>query len=75
MAKANNREVAAAWGAGKAAEAGHYSTDGKSLYSYNLKIGWLDNEGQRVICRYKVSVTTSKHINMAAKWADKVVTP
>lgn len=75
MAKVSNKEVAAAWCNGQAAAAEHYSTDGKNLYSYNLKIGWVNSEGDRVLCRYKVSVTTSKHISMAAKYADKVVAP
>jgi hypothetical protein len=69
-----NKEVAVAWSEGRRAAAGHFSTDGKNLYSYALLIGQTVG-GKKVLTRYRVSVTTSKHTNLAARFADEVVSP
>lgn len=51
------------------------TTDGKDLYSYNLKIGYTNEQGQKVILKYTteydnfVSVTTSRHVNLASYYA------
>lgn len=73
-----NAEVVKAWWWGREAKSGHLSTDGQSLWSYNLKIGGM-KEGEKVAYNFRssgsfVSVTTSKHVGLAARWA-KVVTP
>jgi len=36
-----NAEVVKAWWWGREAKSGHLSTDGQSLWSYNLKIGGM----------------------------------
>ena len=71
-----NSDVVKAWWWGREAKSGHLSTDGQSLYSYNLKIGGM-KEGEKVAYNFRssgkfVSVTTSKHVGLAARHA-KVV--
>ena len=56
-------------------------TDGKDLYSYRLKIGYTDEQGQKVILKYTaeynnfVSTTTSRHVNLASYHADVFEAP
>jgi hypothetical protein len=58
-----------------------FSTDGINLYSYNLKIGYTDDHGQKILLNYTVSSgnfrshTTSRHVNLAAYYADVFLTP
>ena len=58
-----------------------FSTDGKNIYSYLLKIGYTDNNGQKVLLNYTKrsgnfqSHTTSRHVNLAAYYADVFETP
>lgn len=74
-----NREVAAAWYNGRSASTKHLRTDGISLWSYNLIIATVKN-GNRVVFDYTsrgghfYSVTTSKHVGLAARYGN-VVTP
>jgi hypothetical protein len=66
-----NRAVAAAWGRGSRASAEHFSTNGSDLWSYNLHIGYTDENGVKVLKDYRrqVSVTTSRHCGLAARVA------
>jgi hypothetical protein len=50
------------------------STDGQNIWSYSMLIGETV-DGERVVYRRARSATTTKHINLAARWADKVVIP
>ncbi len=69
-----NLEVAKSWSQGRAAASGNMSTDGQNIWSYAMLIGETVN-GERVVYRRARSQTTTKHINLAARWADKVVIP
>ena len=72
-----NREVAAAWWNGRKASAKHLRTDGRNLWSYNLLIATVKN-GNRVVFDYTsrsghfYSVTTSKHVGLAARHGNLV---
>jgi hypothetical protein len=74
-----NVEVARCWYNGITARAGHLRTDGINLWSYNLLIATVKN-GNRVVYDYTTrgghfySVTTSKHVGMAARFGN-VVSP
>ena len=68
----NNIEVANLWSKGRAGRSGTMSTDGVSIWSYGMLIGEVVN-GERVVYRRSRSVTTTKHINLAARYADKVI--
>jgi hypothetical protein len=67
-----NREVASAWWNGRSATTKHLKTDGRSLWSYNLMIATV-KDGNRVVYDYTSkggnfqSVTTSKHVGLAAR--------
>jgi hypothetical protein len=58
-----------------------YSTDGYDLFSYDLKIGYTDETGHKVLIDYTsgtghyVSMTTSCHVGSGRSVADKVVNP
>jgi hypothetical protein len=67
-----NSEVAKAWSMGESAESGNMSTDGNRIYSYAMLIGEVV-EGKRTVYRRSRSVTTSRHINLAARWADEII--
>ncbi len=62
-------QVMAAFIRGESKVSGSVSTDGRSLYSYGVKVAEksLDNPHARVTTR-KYSVTTSKHTNAAARF-------
>ena len=57
------------------------STDGDSLYSYNLKIGYTNKNGKKVVVDYTAkggffkSQTTSQHVGIAMREADLVRNP
>ena len=67
-----NIDVAKAWSEGRKAESGNMSTDGISIWSYAMLIGEVVN-GERTVYRRSRSVTTSRHINLAARYAVKVI--
>jgi hypothetical protein len=50
------------------------STDGQNIWSYAMLIGETV-DGEKVIYRRARSATTTKHINLAARFGDKVITP
>lgn len=57
------------------------STDGRDLYSYKLKIGYTTEKGNKVVKLYNAKSgnfktrTTSKHVSMAVKQADRTIIP
>ena len=76
--------VLSAWMAGKPASNARrtLATDGKRLYSYRVAIGnTLPLSGTRVVYSYRapsgayLSQTTSRHVTMAARYADEVLVP
>ena len=69
-----NIEVAKAWARGEKAESGNMTSDGIRIWSYAMLIGEVIN-GERVVYRRRRSVTTTKHVNLAARYADKVIDP
>ena len=48
---------------------GAFSTNGKDLFSYRLKIGTVNQDGTYIVYDYRggYSKTTTKHVNMATK--------
>ena len=74
-----NIEVVRAWDRGRPGASRHLLTDGKNLYSYDLKIGFT-RKGQKVVKNYTasgifVSMTTSQHVSLAKRYADREVQP
>jgi hypothetical protein len=76
-----NNDVARAWSRSIPAKAGNLWTDGCNLYSYRLRIGYTEqNTGRKVVLTYRApnafhSVTTSKHVNLAARYSDTLEVP
>ena len=84
-----NRDVVRAWREGRTASNHHMKTDGEKLWSYNLVIGYtlrhhtpysqkvaLDYTSERAgHCSAFVSMTTSCHVGLAKRVADKVEEP
>jgi hypothetical protein len=55
-----------------------YWTDGVTLYSYDLVIGTTMPDGSKILYDYTstgtfISLTTSKHVNTAARYADEKI--
>lgn len=78
----NNLSVARAWVRGSTAKTKNLSTDGESLWSYNLLIAKRTPYGMSVYDYTAasgnfVSMTTSKHVGLALRTAGKanLVTP
>ena len=80
----SNRNVASRWAKGQNARNHNnvFRTDGDSLFSYNLKIGFTTLEGRKVLLDYTArtgnfySMTTSgKHISPARRVADEIMHP
>ena len=75
-----NKEVIRAFVIGHRAAAGNLHTDGRSLWSYNLKIAQHTPEGV-VVGDFTSpgggfhSVTTSKHVGMAKREAHTIMLP
>ena len=73
MIKTTNDNIPYYWSKGKAAKngTGAYSTDGKDLYSYALKIGTTNDQGEKILFDYTsggmgyYSQTTSCHVGKA----------
>jgi hypothetical protein len=66
----SNLDVVKAWQSGVSARSMNMHTDGQNLFSYDLIIG-IAEDGELKIRDYTgtacISVTTSKHVNMAVK--------
>lgn len=75
-----NESVANAWKNNLIASTQNMRTDGASLYSYNLKIGYTEN-GKKVAINHTAaggsfySMTTSKHVSYAKRVSDVIETP
>jgi hypothetical protein len=75
-----NDAVVRAFSRGQKAAAGALRTDGRSLYSYHLKIG-EKTLGGVVVADFTspggrfISQTTSQHVNLAKRVADTVMLP
>lgn len=76
-----NKRVVENWRNGREGDAMNLHTDGKSLYSYALEIGFTDlKSGEKIVKNYMsggkfISMTTSHHVSIAKIFADKVVNP
>lgn len=74
-------QVAKAWSEGKPAIStnNNFSTDGNTLYSYNLVIGYKDSEVSILedysASGYFISHQTSKHVNAAKEYATIIKQP
>lgn len=75
-----NKDVINAFAAGRRAGTAHLLTDGRSLWSYNLKIAQRTPEGI-VVGDFTApggdfhSMTTSKHVGMAKREAHTIMLP
>ena len=75
-----NEDVIRSFAWGNRAAAGNLHTDGRSLWSYNLKIAQRTSEGV-VVGDFTspgggfYSVTTSKHVGMAKREAHTIMLP
>lgn len=74
-----NSDVAKAWYYGKKAESGTLRSDGRSIFSYAMKIGEINEKGDRVVFDYRIgsgcSKTTSNHIALVVEVANIISTP
>ena len=74
----SNSRVIYSWINGKHWKSYSMYTDGKSIYSYNLKIG-LTEDDEKVLLDYTArglgycSQTTSQQVNLARPYVDKVI--
>jgi hypothetical protein len=81
MKISTNAQVVGDWLNGQPSRAGALITDGATLYSYALIIGYTDGLRGKVVINYTVggkqfkSMTTSRHVGFAAKYADCVINP
>lgn len=77
----NNNDVIYRWQRGEEARNGKHTlhTDGKDLYSYNLRIGFTTPSGKKVAVEHRapnfVSITTSQHVGLASWRADFLIHP
>ena len=80
MIRTTNENIAYYWRKGKAAvnSTQCYTTDGRDLYSYKLKIGTTNEQGEKILFDYTAngikyySQTTSKHVGKSRQYADWV---
>ena len=74
-----NQKVIENWTQGKQGKSLHMKTDGKSLFSYNMKIGETLTNGKKyglnVQSPFFYSMTTSGHVGIVRYYADKMVDP
>jgi hypothetical protein len=68
---ANTETVTRAWLEGRNRGAGAMSTDGSTIYSYALAIGYTASEGRKIgIENASGSATTSRHRNAVLRQAE-----
>jgi len=81
-----NEQVVKSWINNQAGKSLHMSTDGKSLFSYEMKVGktvyetnglWSADKkhGLNVQSPFFYSRTTSKHVGIVRRYADKMIDP
>ena len=84
--KMKNESVVESWVNGQIGQSLNMSTDGKSLFSYRMKIGethiikeagFLTKKkiGLNVQKPFFYSQTTSKHVGLVKRYADKMIDP
>lgn len=72
--KGNLRVIPQAWLDGERRRGGALWTDGRTIYSYGLVIGYTATDGRRVaISNASGSMTTSAHRNAAIRYANATV--
>lgn len=77
----NNKQVLHSWRVSRPAKAGSLQTNGNSLYSNQLEIGFTDERGAKVLIDYTasggefISYKTSHYVGVARHFADKVFKP
>ena len=73
-----NAEVVNNWAQGFEGFTRSLRTDGKSLFSYNLRIGMTGPQGEKILFNYTtgggnfMSQTTSTHVGLAVEHADTI---
>jgi len=73
-----NSTVVDRWLGGRSGHAEHLTSNGNNLWSYNLLIGFTEDDGRKVVLDHTapagsfVSQTTSCHVGLAKRWADRV---
>ena len=81
MKRVRNSTVAHHWRIGVSASnhRGTFYTDGKDLYSYNLRVGTTSKSGRKVVVEYRApwfySQTTSTHVGLALFEAGTAINP
>jgi hypothetical protein len=81
MKRTNNWNVVLFWASNQEAKnnRGTFWTNGKDLYSYNLRIGATTEKGTKIAIDYSaphsISVTTSAHAGYARQRANIVIHP
>tara|TARA_Y100000034_G_C6841863_1_gene380989 strand:- start:108 stop:374 length:267 start_codon:yes stop_codon:yes gene_type:complete len=77
-----NADVITEWWRNRAAHNPNrsLSTDGSSLFSYELEIGYTDSKGRKIAINHRSpdnfrSKTTSKHVAAASRRADSIIEP
>ena len=81
-----NEQVVKCWINNRKGKSLHMTTDGKSLFSYRMKIGetvhesnglWSANKkhGLNVQKPFFYSQTTSKHVGIVRRYADQMINP
>ena len=78
---ATKKQVVEAWIDGRSAKTPNKSlrSDGENLWSYGLRIGYTVKGFLKIVKDYTspagnfVSVTTSNHVGLAKRYADKIV--
>lgn len=66
-------ETVEAWARSRKADGGTIHTNGLTLKSYAMVIGYTTAEGEKVVLDSPVSTTTTRHINSAKRVADSVL--
>ncbi len=76
-----NDDIVDCWKRGHVGQNKNMTSDGNNLFSYNLKIGYTDDKGQKVALDFTAStnnfysVTTSRHVSLAKSVAKVIETP
>ena len=74
-----NESVVKYWIDGKIGHSLNMDTDGNSLFSYQMKIGQTltngEKQGLNVQKPFFYSQTTSKHVGLVKRYADKMIEP
>ena len=74
-----NEKVVESWTQGKQGKSLHMETNGKSLFSYQMKVGQTlvngEKQGLNVQSPYFYSRTTSHHVGIVRRYAHKMINP